>query len=84
MQETIRNKKSSWCFAVSYRLIKSVTEENSHLTRVDASREIASTEHCVGDQFFAEGALTGALRQQGHLGLHDHVSRWTVCEEQFN
>ena len=53
----------------------------AYLTGVYPSREIASTQHSVGDQFFAEGTLTSALRQQGHLGLHHHVSRWAICRE---
>lgn len=51
---------------------------DTDLTRVNASREISSTEHRVGNQLFAEGVLAGALWQQGYLGLHHHISRWAV------
>lgn len=54
---------------------------SAHLTGVNASREIASTQHGVGDQFFAKSTLTSALRQQGNLGLHHNISWWAVCRE---
>lgn len=63
-------------FKINY--VNLVTGDSSHLTGVYSSRQIASTQHSIGDQFFTKGAFTSALRQQGHLGLHHYVSRWTI------
>ena len=53
----------------------------AHLAGVDAPGQVPGTQHGVGDQLLAQGVLTGALGQQGHLGLHHHISRGAVWRE---
>lgn len=49
-----------------------------YLTWVDTSRQIACTEHGVGEQLFAQCTFTCALRQHRNHCFHNYISCWAI------